>query len=1474
MEKCTYNLYFKNGNSIEFDSLVELDYYLYNNGGLDLDRIQSSVLFKSKEENAIDVIEEMQKVIESKSTKVEVTYDPTLGGMESYSIIDDSVGVSKVITQHAIEGKMLVVPFREKDYFDEKGYSITQQNLVKDGWKLETNCGTTFHKILEYSSRVSNGESVSLEITEEEKKIMGPNWEVIVKELIEEHKNFINQIKKRHGKKCKIYPECQIISKELPEPVLGKNTINGKIDLLVIDESGNAHIYDYKLSKKVPGQWGLTDNKLIKDDEWSSSKKLSIEYQMEMYKRILKQYNITVASVNIVPIQINYNTDEKYGINIPVDVKYFSFGDTISNGITGLRSRSSVIKQIIPSKSIADKIDGLKTIAEPMSLMFPTYDLETKTAVKRARIDYEIKNAHRLKDDDKDRDKGLYWFHDKFKKTDNGRVFCKDVEELERKIAEYVDRINEEAANEWVDISDQLSAISDGSQDFKSLTLQSSKDSENEYVRRIFKKYLDGNTGWKYEPNETLASNGIFVFTNSEGFAEFVVLTNQSINQVVNLGKGTSLLGSVKRDYNVDEHKILKATNGNLNIMKVLCLINENFETFENFRIGNIQVHNTNEERGTFERLDTMFSIFKDATRLHGVKLNITKDKFVSIFEYVEYQTREIIGESKMKSYGLTFSFDINDKLSGIDQLERIRKWLLRDDDVSREINSKNPNFGIPMVELYMYVVEAINRLKGYSVYVEPNPAPWVQTRGSIHAGVNITSAELSPSMNIQTVGNIISRAGVEIKQRTVKTQARYRKVLANLIEYKKSNPILGSGVSIFSNLFRVDGNGNRDSRFLLKHENDPSLSPEESAFIKLFLEIVNEFKYKGDPSRIAEVRNSDTYYEVPITMASDETLRQKLSLKKSIKKSYDEAINFVEIFKTQQNDLERSSSRRVAYNKYSIGPDTRRKLLSENDQDLLEDNLENVLLDVIHTYHKEDVWNSVLPYIQGIKLVLQYKNQFFGQDVSEILDYIDKYIDVNIFSKPVMDSQLQAPYKMLSAIRSFTSATVLGFNVRSGLRELMQGMWNHLSRSMVSMYGKNMFKSSEVLKAWGIIFKLSWKNPNIMSLLDCINAEYGMANVDIEGIKQLLSQTKTGLRNFNSDTLYICNRIPDSYHRLGILIAQMIHDGCWEAHSQDENGELKYDFTKDERFSLLNNPAANKESAEYKSQLSLYLTMAEELRNDGYNIEQYNANKPIPPLPRAYTVREGLSIKSFADLCFGHYDKNTQMMAKHAFLGSFFLQFRTFISAKLEQWILKPGTYNIGKYAEKFDVDGVRIMRVIKYNEDGSPSIEFKREDELTDDDKYATPFKEWQGRFMEGIAYSMFDFGRALIKMDTQELKELWANDTKRANFYLFLNDMVLYSILMAILGSLFFGEEDTEWTPGTHMAAMALYTSFSDGPITQLLSSMGGDLNPPMYSQVKGIWDNSKDVIFGDMPINKYLTKSFGALRDLEYTAKALA
>jgi hypothetical protein len=133
MEKCTYKLFFKDGNNIEFDSLIELDYYLSNNTGINLDKIESSILFKSREEHAIEVLENMQEEIKSKTIKTETRYDPTLGGIETYSILDDSIGVSRVITDVPINGSRLVTPFNEKDYFDEQGYSQNQRNVVSGG---------------------------------------------------------------------------------------------------------------------------------------------------------------------------------------------------------------------------------------------------------------------------------------------------------------------------------------------------------------------------------------------------------------------------------------------------------------------------------------------------------------------------------------------------------------------------------------------------------------------------------------------------------------------------------------------------------------------------------------------------------------------------------------------------------------------------------------------------------------------------------------------------------------------------------------------------------------------------------------------------------------------------------------------------------------------------------------------------------------------------------------------------------------------------------------------------------------------------------------------------------------------------------------------------------------------------------------------------------------------------------------------
>ena len=79
-----------------------------------------------------------------------------------------------------------------------------------------------------------------------------------------------------------------------------------------------------------------------------------------------------------------------------------------------------------------------------------------------------------------------------------------------------------------------------------------------------------------------------------------------------------------------------------------------------------------------------------------------------------------------------------------------------------------------------------------------------------------------------------------------------------------------------------------------------------------------------------------------------------------------------------------------------------------------------------------------------------------------------------------------------------------------------------------------------------------------------------------------------------------------------------------------------------------------------------------------------------------------------------------------------------------------------MGAYKECFDINGEQIFKVIHYYDNGIPKIELKKKSEIQEGEIFV-PYKEWQGKFMEGITYSMWSFGKALFTMDTQELKRL---------------------------------------------------------------------------------------------------------------------
>lgn len=147
----------------------------------------------------------------------------------------------------------------------------------------------------------------------------------IFNDVMEQAKSLKRELLEKHGKSAKFYTEFGIISKELSGGAMeqmrdaGLKSINGKIDLLVIDQFGKAHIYDFKVSRKGMGEWNQNTNAVTTNlKTWHSTKKRGAALQLAFYAKILQQYGIAVDTASIIPIKTDYVYEDarnEIGIN-------------------------------------------------------------------------------------------------------------------------------------------------------------------------------------------------------------------------------------------------------------------------------------------------------------------------------------------------------------------------------------------------------------------------------------------------------------------------------------------------------------------------------------------------------------------------------------------------------------------------------------------------------------------------------------------------------------------------------------------------------------------------------------------------------------------------------------------------------------------------------------------------------------------------------------------------------------------------------------------------------------------------------------------------------------------------------------------------------------------------------------------------------------------------------------------------------
>lgn len=619
-----------------------------------------------------------------------------------------------------------------------------------------------------------------------------------------------------------------------------------------------------------------------------------------------------------------------------------------------------------------------------MSKFFPNYELSSKVQRKNANFKfYKKKLIQYVNSSDPYAKYGKYRFWNEFKSKDFTKSkweYADTEKEIDKKLEDYIKHINDRRGNELADIAQDIVNIQQNAMDINDLA----KDNpyKGDFLRRHISKYIEG--GWQFENNPSFISAGLLVFTKNK-LLEIVSITNNVIDQKVKLEKGTSILGSTKANRDVDEHKTMAATNGNIDLIKVMALLNSDTINYENYRINKIESINIWQQTGTDEYFDKLYDNFVELCRAHNVPINLKKSNFSSTLEYVVSTITDICGPEKLKHIGnwaITFSAD--DVIKGGEflknRMEELRK-LENAQGLRKAIHTGQWNFDDPLQTSYMLLGKALNKLRGYEVYIEPDPAKLVNVTGSFYIGTDITSINNSPSLTAQEIGRIVAVTETKIRRQELAWNSKVRKVFKDFYRFKDQNRLIGGEVKYFDNLFRKDENGNITKDFMLKDINDSSLAKEEKALIKTFTEIVNQLRFDGNAERIQQALEDGTYYQVPVAIGSMKSQFHNKGFKEGIKMEYQEVTNMLKLFEEQMKDFDLTKDSQRVYNKFKIGNDTREQIIANHGINSLETHLEDLLGSIIHAYVAEEQYNDIIPQIQGIKIALQYNQAMYGQE-------------------------------------------------------------------------------------------------------------------------------------------------------------------------------------------------------------------------------------------------------------------------------------------------------------------------------------------------------------------------------------------------------------------------------------------------------------------------------------------------------------
>lgn len=1197
----------------------------------------------------------------------------------------------------------------------------------------------------------------------------------------------------------KIYSEIDLTA-DLGYEIEGKSKIRGKLDLFVIDGDVST-IYDIKFSKKPY-------------DKWAKEKRLTAIYQQAFYGRVLNQLGINTNSLQyyLVPI-------------------YKFKGRLVSDGLKNITEEVTapyVVRNLddyIPRVLYSEYKDPeeMLNIDKKITKILPEEYILAKTYRLNKEI-IEKSNIIRYK---------------------NGRIdFVNDItgkkeplsgeDAISERIDRYIEELKESRPAMINNFIGSLRSILKG-------TLPDSIPYEGNSRRRGFykallDKYYNQQDRYIIVDNQNLFDRGLIPIVDTINNA-IDILTLDELNLDDNLyysdnGKLSSLFELIAKpgttnakwlEQQYAQKKILplEATRGNAALLKALIVLNER-PAFQNLKLGDIRAVNPfksqsksfNEKEITFiEEILSQLVVDENGTPMSA---NLTtlregpykgQSRFVSIIDKVSDQIMAIFridqsGENALyklikenSDLFISSNFDSNNTEDLVDRLETLLETIRTTAqlDVNHlDISNQNAKVYAWVAQMYLYYKNVdMFEEKTYAKLFGKGFPNWFDS-------FMLNSMDTIRSSNIVYFRNIMATAFQKIRNEYTNWLGELRKeesLYENSIGHGiATSNFIGAKGGLYRNLYRPD---TFDLTFKDPWDMSNDLSEAERRMIKFALKTIT-----GKTSR-ADLDEND--FLVPLVRVRLASLATNGNL--NAKTFYDNfAYGFNSFIKdTFSERAKEQESAADAFDQLAFefedrkNEDKRRKLIQEYEIGAFETNLEIILASYKMAEAKKNNVNEILPQIRAMQAALSLKGNLTGIDVSNIMEFIADTTKSSLYFESLVPQEMRGMFKSLSALRSVASSVALSWHFANLPREVLMGFWTNFSNAMFRRYGKEAFTIKDYGKALKYLIYDSPKFITEITKIELLNELYALANMDLRNMVKNTISYKNGIIGGFSRYSGWALTAPDYWNRMSIFLAQMIHDGTFDAHYIDKDSDgierLKYDMEKDKRFDVYlkykDHAVPDSVKSVYEKQYGLYIAMLRQ-----FNVERERTGEPLykvgDKFEMAYTVLQRESIKSFADESFGYYDLETKAEWNKLWQGMLFKQFMTYLSAKKTQYTLKRTTVaSQGHFTPVVDVKG--NQKYIKIITDANGTWV---NSEIVSEDT-GIPLYSWEGRIMEGIFQTyqqlfkdVYTNVKQMISKDSElNTTDLWrkyikSNDIEAANFKASLYDLTMFLFFAKLL------------------------------------------------------------------------------------------